>query len=244
MLVGVVLPIRDVRAQELRRWRGSLEASGHALFGAASSRLISFTAGGGRADSLVEVQSSITLAYADATSDDGDRSVTARSYRVSLGIDQRPFARISSFVFGSTEASLQQRVANRLSGGAGAKLTLQRKGSDDVSASLAILAERTRVLHPLVQTSATAVRTRWSLRVRFRRQLSDVVHLSHVLFYQPAVDRLARYTTESNTSLDVSLSKNVALMSAFRSRYDSEARQRGARSNHDGQLLFGVRATL
>jgi hypothetical protein len=65
-----------------------------------------------------------------------------------------------------------------------------------------------------------------------------------VLFYQPAVNRLARYTTESNTSLDVSLSKNVALMSAFRSRYDSEARQRGARSNHDGQLLFGVRATL
>jgi hypothetical protein len=205
---------------------------------------MSLSAAGSRADSAIEVQTSITFGYADAATDAGRRTVTARSYRFSLGVDQRPFARISNFVFASTEASLQQRVANRMNGGVGTKLTLQRRGDDDLSASLALLAERTRPMRSTAATSQTQSRVRWSFRLRIRRKINDAVHFSHVTFYQPSVDRVARYTTESNTAFDISLKENLALMSALRTRYDSEARQRGARSNHDGQLLFGVRASV
>lgn len=244
LIAFTALPLSGARAQETHTWRASLEAGGHILFGAASGRLVSLSASGSRADSAMEVQTSVTLGYADAATDSGQRSVTARSYRVSLGIDQRPYARISNFVFGSTEASLQQRVANRLNGGVGTKLTFQRRGDDDVSASLAILAERTRALRSASGASLTTARVRWSLRLRVRRKVNDAVHFSHVTFYQPAVNRLARYTTETNTALDIALKDNVSVMSALRTRFDSEALQRGARSNHDGQLLFGVRLSL
>jgi hypothetical protein len=40
----------------------------------------------------------------------------------------------------------------------------------------------------------------------------------------------------------VALNSSLSLTVTLRDRYDTEAITRGAASNHDGQLLFGVRA--
>jgi hypothetical protein len=86
---------------------------------------------------------------------------------------------------------------------------------------------------------------RGSVRARFRRRLAPAVRLSHLTLYQPTLDAPARRATaESTTVLAVDVRTGVALTATLRDRFDSEARRRGARSNHDGQLLFGVRTTF
>lgn len=248
LAVVFAVPPTTSAAQQVG-WSGRAEASGNVLFGAARGRLVALAAGASRADSTLEAQIDVLLSYADAVADhERARHVTARSTRLSLGVDQRPFDRITRFVFGSVESSLQQRIARRFSGGAGAKYTFFRKDDDDVSISLALLWEHTRALDPDTSltppTPATSSRTRWSLRGRVQRQLTSAVRLTHVTFYQPAVDHLARYTADSNTSLAIALNQTFSLSMTLRDRYDSEARRRGARSNHDGQLLFGIKAAF
>lgn len=232
-----------LQAQEVG-WSGAIEASANVLFGAARGRLVALKAGTQRADSTLEVQGDVLLSYADARTENEEREVTARALRVSLGADYRPFERLSPFWFGSAESSLQQRIDRRYGTGAGAKLTFYREGEDDVSASLALLWEHTRALDPEPPAPLSESQARWSLRLRARRQLTEATRLEHVTFYQPAVDQFARYTAESTTSLAVTINTRVAVTGTLRDRYDSEARSRGARSNHDGQLLFGARASF
>jgi hypothetical protein len=40
------------------------------------------------------------------------------------------------------------------------------------------------------------------------------------------------------------MTTTLALQASFLDNYDSEARDRGARSNNDGELLFGLAATF
>ena len=227
-----------------------MEGSGNVLFGSARGRLVAGGASAERADSVLEFRGDGTFTYADTRTEDagegtrGRREVTARSSRASMALDYRPYGRVSPFWFGATESSLQQRVARRWSSGAGAKLTLHRRDEDEASVSLAMLYERTRTLDPEPFAPALDTRARWSLRARVRRRLAPAVYLSHVTFYQPTVGRLGRYTADSNTSIDVTLTEGLALTATLRDRYDSEARRRGSVSNHDGQILFGLRASF
>jgi hypothetical protein len=243
LLLGLPSIIRApaIRAQEVG-WSGAIEGSANVLFGAARERLVALKAGTQRADSALEVQGDFLLSYADSRREGEERTVTARAVRVSLGADYRPFDRWSPFWFGSVESSLQQRVDRRYSTGAGVKLTFFRDEGDDASASLAVLWEQTRARDPEPPTPFSETQARWSLRLRARRQLTETTRLEHVTFYQPAVDQLARYIVETTTSLAVTITTRIALTGTLRDRYDSEARVRGARSNHDGQVLFGARA--
>jgi hypothetical protein len=238
-LVALATPLA---AQE-EGWKGFVEASGTILFGNARERLLASRVQLGRADSTVEFRSDARIAYAQGTNDQGRSQVTGRVAFASVSVDHRPFARFSPFAFGTIESSLQQRIDRRISSGAGAKALLQQSGENEVSVSLALLAEHTRPLDPgengiVVSTS----RTRWSLRARTQHQITPTVRLSHVTFYQPTVGRTERFTVNSTTSLAANVTSTVALTVTFQDSYDSEARRRGARSNNDGQLLFGVRA--
>ena len=56
--------------------------------------------------------------------------------------------------------------------------------------------------------------------------------------------QLAIYIVDSNTSFEVKIDPTKSLTATWRERFDSEARDRGARSNRDGQVLFGVRMSL
>lgn len=250
LAVAAPAPSSAQDAAKAKRWRRTLEGSGNVLFGSARGRLVAGSAGAERADSALEFSANGNFTYADTrTEDQGDglpgrREVTARSSRAAMALDYRPFAQVSPFWFGATETSLQQRVARRWSSGAGAKLTLYRQGENEASVSLAMLYERTQALHPDSLTRAVDTRARWSLRTRFKRRLAPQVYLSHVTFYQPTVGRLGRYTADSNTAVDVTLVEGLALTTTLRDRYDSEARRRGAASKHDGQLLFGLKASF
>lgn len=234
------------RAQKLG-WSGSVEASGSVLFGNASDRLFAGRVQLGRADSTLEVRSDARFSYAESTTGEGGRAVTGRTVFASLATDYLPFSRYSPFWFGSAESSLQQQIASRYATGAGGKLTFyERDPDDEASVSLALLAERTQPRRTSATVSDGDVeerwRARWSLRPRWKRRLSKGVRVTHVTFYQPAVNRIARYTINSTSTLAADLTSAIALTVTFHDTYDSDARGRGARRNNDGQLLFGVRA--
>jgi hypothetical protein len=225
-------------------WSGTAQASANVLFGSASSRVLAGLVGAGKADSVIDVRGDVRTTYSDARPVDAPRRVTSRASRATVAIDYRPFATVSPFIFGSAENSLQQRIDYRMSTGVGAKLTLRRVGDDDTSLSLAVLWERTRVRNAEPGTSAASERGRWSLRFRDKHKLGGGFTLSHVTFWQPALDSFEQYVIDSNTTLAANVLSRLALTASFQDRYDSEGHARGARSNNEGQVLFGLQATF
>lgn len=242
------------QADTASRWRGTARLDGNVLFGAARQRLVATTVAAGRNTGRWSLRGDATGSYADArdADDDAPRRVVARNGRVFAALDHDPRSWTSSFVFTGLESSLQQRIASRVTGGAGVKVVAWRGPRDDeVSTSLALLAERTRARRepgqPAGGTDAArgeGNRVRWSLRARWRRQLTPTLRVSHVTFYQPTVNAVQRYTVETTTTIASPLRRGLDLTGTLLDRYDSEARRRGARSNHDGQLLFGLRASF
>jgi hypothetical protein len=223
-------------------WSRTLEANANLLFGAAAGRVGALIAEANRADSALDLRAELRFSYADAPDGDGNVSVTARSSRLTLGIDHRPFGQFSPFAFGTAESSLQQRIDSRYALGGGAKLLLVPPGDNEASISLALLWEQTRARDPEPDVDPTTALARWSLRFRANRRLTSNVTMSHQTLWQPATSDLGLYTTETSTGLSVALNSSLSLTVTLRDKYDSEAIIRGADSNHDGQLLFGVRA--
>lgn len=243
----------NAQAPAASRWKGSVEANGSLLYGAANQRLVSGGLGVGRADRQYELRFDAITAYGDTRdAETGRRQLTARNSRVSSSYDLHPHDRVSPFAFGSAETNYQQRIRSRLSLGVGAKLTIWRPDSviggfvQDASVSLAVLGEATRALANAPATTGAAVgnHARWSLRARYRRRIGENVRFTHVTLYQPTVDRFTSYTLEAVTELAVPLRSALQLTLSHRERLDSEAKRRGAPSIEDGQLLFGVRATF
>lgn len=235
-----LLASRPVRAQQLG-WHGSGEVSGTLLFGSSSDRLALFRFAGARSDSLVELRADGRFSYGDGESEGGDRVVNARSVGISGGADLLPFGHVSPFTLASYESSLQSRIAARVSGGVGTKLTLHRADDAEASLSLAVLLERTRSLTgDSIPGNLVAWRNRWSLRFRVRQRITHDVSLSHTTFYQPTIDRMSRFTVNSVTSIDTKLTARLSLRLSLEDRYDSEARSRGASSDSEGQVLLGI----
>jgi hypothetical protein len=244
LVIGAVVAITTrASAQELG-WRGLVEGSGNIFFGATRQRLVAAQTEIGRTDSLLEVRLGGRLAYADGANDDNRRSVTARARAVSLALDYRPFDRYSAFWFGGAESSLQQRIASRYTGGVGAKRTFYRRDGEDVSLSFAVLGERARSIGTDLLAANVVSSGRWSVRGRIQRTLGPLIRLRHVTFYQPRIDDISRFLVQTVTSIEIRLTEMLALTTTLQDNYDTDAPSRGARSAHDGQMLFGLKATF
>ncbi|GAB1341035.1 hypothetical protein MASR1M101_01620 [Gemmatimonas sp.] len=252
--VVLVAPFPLLAQEATAPWRTTIEASGNVLYGAASQRVISGSIALQQMSQRRQVRADLLAGYGDARDlESGERRVIVRQTRASTSLDLTPQARVSPFFFSLAENSLQQRIRSRYSGGAGAKLTFWRADSvragflEDASVSMAVLGEQTlAVPRPGVPDagSGAGARYRWSARARVRRRLGDALRLTHLLLYQPTVDRIGRYTLEATTTLAVPVAARTEFTVTHRERLDSEARDRGAPSNRDGQLLFGIRSAF
>jgi len=85
---------------------------------------------------------------------------------------------------------------------------------------------------------------RWSGRARFRHNFDQRLKLSHTTFFQPKVTDFDSYTVHSSSELSYALRASTSLTLSYLSLYDSAARLRGALSNNDAQLLFGVKSAF
>jgi hypothetical protein len=224
-------------------WNREAELSASIFFGNSSQRVAAARLGISRADSTLEVSGGFRFTYADVESDDGVRAVNRRSWDVSTSVDLRPYARLSPFVFGTLESSLEKQIDLRWGAGGGTKLVFARDSVSEHSFSLALLAEQTT---PRMEVEAfdDDVQARWSARHRIRGTVAAGVTFTSTTFYKPRLDDFTDYTIGSVNSLAVALNTSLSLTFTFIDTYDSEARLRGSESNNDGQILFGVKARI
>lgn len=239
LLVPSVLPAQSFpRPKEIGRTIEA-EVSASLFFGNTRQMLAATRAAAGKVDSAYEVRAEGRFDYGQATDDEDDIFVSRRSWLGSLSYDYRPFGMTSPFVLATVESSLERRIDLRYSAGAGAKRVLIRDDRTLADISLALLGERSH-LPDRDAGRITTTLARWSTRARARHAFSDRISLESITFYRPEVDAFDEFTLSSITSLGVQVSERITLRLSFTDNYDSEARQRGARSNNDGVLVVGV----
>ncbi len=229
-------------------WDVKAEASAAAFFGNTRQSTLGTRLSAGRADSTMDVRTNGEFTYSEAEGgavDDRERPmfVAKRSWRTALTADYRPFARVSPFALASIESSFEKRIDRRYSGGGGAKVVFVRNERTTSDFSLAVLAERS-LLPDTAGPRIEETLARYSARFRLERKMGERAVAAHETFYRPEVSELERFTLTSRTSLAYKMTTTLALQASFLDNYDSEARDRGARSNNDGELLFGVAATF
>ncbi|MGV3709278.1 MAG: DUF481 domain-containing protein [Gemmatimonas sp.] len=246
-------PVQVPAAPPKTHWRGSVDANGTILYGAANQRIFTSGANASFIDPGFELRFDLQGGYGDSRNQNtGVRSVIARNIRLSSAFDWRPHHRTSPFAFASAETNYQQRYQSRVAGGVGAKQTFWRPDTvrdgfnEDLSLSLAVLGEHTQLRDdaPAASQSAAGSRVRYSLRARFRKRINGTIRFSHVTLYQPTANDLNRYTLDAFTELAIPVRTRLQFTVTHRERLDSEAEKRGAVSIRDGQVLFGLRATF
>ena len=220
-------------------WKTEAEANASLFFGNTEQRLAALRSAISRADSVVESKVDVRFAYADQTTEQDVREVSKRSWLATGTVDYRPFERISPFLISNIESSLEKRIDLRYSGGAGAKYTFVATERAEASFSLAMLAERTRVADDAPAPDRASL-ARWSGRLRLDRRLHERLRVTHLTFYQPEVSTFERFTFSSTSTAAYEMNRLLSATISFLETYDSEATRRGARTNHDGQLLFGL----
>ena len=240
-LVLPAFPAAPLAAQGLGRHLKA-EANASLSFGNVDQTTTFTRLGASSADSTLELSTDGFFTYGE-TRLNGVRAVNKRSWGGSLSADLHPFSRLTPYMLASIESSLEKRIIRRYSGGGGAKLVFVKNAGTSSDISLALLAERT-VTAPSDTQRVEKVYARYSARYRLERKVDDRVSLSVLTFYRPEFSALHRFTTTANIAATYKLAKALALKASFVDNYDSEARGRGARSNNDGDILFGLIATF
>ncbi|HEU4586159.1 MAG TPA: DUF481 domain-containing protein [Gemmatimonadaceae bacterium] len=240
-LLLALSPPTALHAQEIG-WSGSAEANASLFFGNTEQWVVAGATRAAYSDSSIEVRGEVRADYAETAVDSGGSFVSRRAWLLSTGVDFSPFAKVSPFLLGSAESSLQARIHRRYSAGFGGKLTYIQTDDTKLSTSLALLWERTRVMDGNSNPDLPGSRLRWSFRLKGSHKLDDRIHFSHETFYQPSVRDMQHFTITSTSTLTFALNKTLGFTSSLHDSYDSEARRRGARSNNDGQFLVGLRA--
>ncbi len=232
---------RTAVAQEAG-WHSVMEANASTLFGPTSQTLAAFAAALSHEGERFTADVGLKFRYGESEDAEQVKFVYARGWAATVSADRTPKGRFSPFVFASAEASLEKRIANRSSGGAGAKLVFAKSNTGSASVSLALVGERTAALSDTAIPPMSVAR--WSWRVKTNQRVGDRLSFSHVTFYAPVVDAPAQFTITSTSVGSVAISKAVALTLTLEDNYDSQARARGAPTNNDGSFLFGVRAAF
>lgn len=241
-IVMFALCAPGARAQTVG-WDVKAEANASLFFGNTRQTTLGTRFAAGHADSTADVRLDGQFTYGEAETAEQRQYVAKRSWRTGATADYRPFARVSPFVLASIESSLEKRIDRRYSGGGGAKLLLLRNVRTVSDLSLALLSERS-TLRDAAGLRIEETLARYSTRFRLDHKVGERVTLSHETSYRPEVRAIDRFTFTSRTSVAFSMTSTLAFQGSFLDNYDSEARARGARSNNDGELLFGLAVTF
>jgi hypothetical protein len=243
-VVGMASCSRPARAQDLG-WRSTLEANASTLFGASSQTLTSAALTFVHAGTRLSVDAGVRFRYGESEDEDQVKFVNARGWAATAAVDGAPTGRFSPFLSAAAEASLEKRIANRQSVGAGAKWVFAKSNTGLASISAAVVGERTIALRDSAASEPSGVRVaRWSWRVAVEQRVADRLSLTHVSVYGPQFNAPAQYTITSKSVASYAISQAVGLTLTLSDNYDSQARLRGAPANNDGSLLFGVRGTF
>lgn len=224
-------------------WNAKSEAGVSLFFGNTEQRVITTHGNISHADSTFELQTDVRFSYGEASADSGQRIVSKRSWIASISFDHQPFTRFSPFFSGSVESSLEKRIHLRYNAGLGGKLTFFRNDGTDANLSLALLGEKTISSGEQPAGLQTTI-LRWAATAKIRHKIDEKLSVSTETVYRPSAPQLSQFTFTNTTAFQYQMNHDVGLTVSLLDNYDSQAMERGARDNNDGQLLFGVLTTF
>lgn len=231
----------QARAQEEEgtAWEVQAELGAAVFFGNTSQTTFTTRVGAESADSVRELDLDGRFSYGQATDEEGVTSVNKRTWTLASSIDYGPYNRWSPFLFAELERSFERRIDLRYNLGAGGKYTLQRSDRGNVDLSAALLAERTHPADGLAEDFDDSLLARWSIRARARRSWEEGrLAFESENSWRPRFEEFGNFTFTSTSSVAFDLNETVSLKLTFVDSYDSEAQERGARTNNDGQLFL------
>ena len=222
-----------------RPWRFESEVGASVFFGASDQTSVATKLTADWKGSTFELDNRGSFLYGEASTEEGLTSVNKRSWEVGSNLSYRGFSRVNPYLFGKGLSSLEKKIHRRYNAGAGGRVTVLDNRRSRLDFSLAMLAERT--LERDSNGEGDELLARWTGRLRFRRNFSDGrVVLNTETEYNPVFDEFANFTVKSESSVSFALSRVVSLKLSLVDNYDSRAKERGARSNNDGRILFSV----
>ncbi len=222
-------------------WKGSVLANASYFFGNTQQQVIGADGKLARVDSSFGISTELQTVYGEASLNSQPRAVTKRTWLATATANFRPLAPVSSFVTGTFESNLEKRIASRYSLGAGAKWNIRQTDATDASFSVALSAEVTNPLDSTVHFPDERI-ARVSMLAKFQHSFDDRFQITHSTSWQPSASGPSQYLVNTNTALQFKMNGTVSLSLTFADNYDSGAKSRGARTNNDGQMLFGVSA--
>jgi hypothetical protein len=239
---GKSAPVQDSTTSSVE-WNLDAEAGASFFFGAKEQATIATTLGVGRHSEEYQVDTEISFLYGEATDADGDSFVNKRMWEVEANVDYQGFSWVNPYVFGSALSSLQRGIKSRFKFGAGGIFTILDSEVTQLDLRLAMLGEQTNEANGA--TGEQDFLGRWTGQVSFRRTFSEErTVLEAALDYNPGVREFADFTFEVQSSLAFEVTEILSLKLSVKDNYDNGAKERGALSNNDGQLLFSVLASF
>lgn len=225
-----------------RNWAAKGELGGNAFFGNSSQIAITAALSGDRGRGLLRLSGRTGFAYGRETNDAGESFMSKRAWDlvVRLGFDRG--TELGAFVVSRVESIFEKKIDLRYSGGAGGKYQIGG-GGIQAELTLALLVEKTIPREEAgVPESLVA---KWAAGFRLEREIDDGrLRFETETSIEPELREPGVFTLTSRSSLAFQLSQRIGVQFSFVDSYDSEAELRGARSNNDGQLFFGVVGTF
>jgi len=243
----VLLPL-DAAAQEVppsvaeRAWEVEAEVGGTILFGNRDQSILATRTEISWADSRVDSTVDLRFTYGEATDDEGVSQVNRRSWLVDSALDFRPGGLLRPFVTGRIESALERKIDRRTQGGVGLKYDHRIDRDNRTEFSLGILAERTRRISSSPTPADESGNVgRFSSELRIRRTFaSNRIAIDLQNAYRPVFDELGNYVVTSRNAVTLGLTEVFGLRFSHQSNFDSGAKDRGAESNHDGELQVAI----
>ena len=236
-------PSAFLGAQEIQPppadWSFETEIGASVFFGASDQTTVATNVGVDRRGARFELENQLSYLYGEASDPTGNTFVNKRSWAAASNLDYRGFSRVNPYMFGSALSSLEKAIEVRYKWGAGAKLTALDSEMTKLDFAVAFLGERTKESSTTNGDAKTLAR--WSGEFNFQRDFSE----GRTVFearanYSPVFDQSDNYTVKVESSIAFKLSQIISLKLSVVDNYDSRAKDRGARDNNDGRLLFSV----
>ena len=228
--------------QETRNWAAEGELGGSAFFGNTSQSAFTAALSGDVGRGLLQLDGRTGFAYGRMTNDAGESSTNKRAWDLTVRLDFDPGTSVGGFIVSKVESILEKKIDLRYSVGAGGRYQI---GGDGTTAdlNLALLVEKTI---PREEAGVPEeVVAKWAAGFRLERRTDGGrVRFETETSIEPEVRELGVFTVTSRSSLAFQLSQRIGVQFSFVDSYDSEAESRGARSNNDGQIFFGVVGTF
>lgn len=242
--VGVISlgPAAEPARGQDRNWAAKGELGASAFFGNTSQAAVTAALSGDVGRGLLHLNGRTGFAYGRATNEAGETFMNKRAWDIAVRLDFDPDTPLGAFVVSKVESVFEKKIDLRYSAGLGGKYQVGGDGTQ-AAFSVAMLVEKTI---PRKETGVPEeVVAKWSAGFRLTRGSDGGrVRFETETSFEPEVKEVGVFTVTSRSSLAFQLSQRLGVQFSFVDSYDSEAEIRGARSNNDGQIFFGVVSTF